>query len=70
MITLPHGPLTVPTNAPVMALNALIVPLLVLFETSRVLLKGPKPLGAAANSHGWFSGAPFARVFRKTPLSL
>jgi len=34
------------------------------------IAQGPKPLGAAANPHGWISGAPFASVFRKTPLSL
>ena len=52
VMTLPVVSFTVPTNAPVMALKALIVPLFVLLETSKVLLKGPKLLGAAANPQG------------------
>ncbi len=42
----------VPTNWPVMALKALIVPVLVLFETSKVLLNSPKFLGAMAKPQG------------------
>jgi hypothetical protein len=49
---LPLVSLIVPTNCPVTLLKALIVPLLVLFETSRVLLRGPKFLGAMAKPHG------------------
>jgi len=49
---LPMVSLTAPTNCPVVALKPLIVPLFVLFETSNVLLSGPKLLGAAANLQG------------------
>src|SRR6266481_629409 len=70
-IGLPLVSLIVPTNCPVRALKALIVPfLLMLFETSSVLLSGPKFFGAAASPQGWFRGAPWTSCFRKTPFSL
>jgi hypothetical protein len=47
-ILFPCRSLIVPTNSPVFGLNPLMVPLVELFETSRVLLSGPKLLGAKA----------------------
>jgi hypothetical protein len=41
-----------PTNWPVIALKALTVPLLVLFDTSSVLLNGPTFFGAMAKPQG------------------
>jgi len=52
------------------AVNALMVPVLVLFETSKVLLSEPKFLGATARPQGWLRGKPCATRFRKTPPSL
>src|SRR4030088_1126954 len=69
-ITLPVVSLTAPTNCPVMALKPLMLPVFVLFETSSVLLSGPKLLGAAAKPQGWFSGGPWARSFKNVPFSV
>ena len=51
-ITSPLSSFKVPTNWPVTALKALMVPVLVLFETSKVLLNSPKFLGAIAKPQG------------------
>src|SRR5271157_4359559 len=70
MIFLPHSSLIVPTNLPVIGSNPLISPWVTLFVTSRVLLNGPKLLGAAAMPQAWFSGGPWINVFTKVPSSL
>ena len=49
---LPFASLTVPTNWPRQRLKALMVPLLVLFETSRVLLSLSKIRGRHGNAPG------------------
>src|ERR1700726_1937904 len=57
-IAWPVDSLTTPEMWPVAALKALIVPLFVLLEISRVLLSGPKFEGATGSPQGWFNGAP------------
>src|SRR5580692_6460981 len=62
-IGLPVVSLSLPTNFPVVPSKALMVPVLVLFEISSVLLNGPNPPGAAVIPQGWLSGAPSIKCF-------
>ena len=67
---LPVLVLIVPTNFPVIGSNALMVPLTELFETSRVLLSGPKLRGASGDAPGLVECRPWISVFTKVPSSV
>ena len=66
----PEASVTLPTKFPVLGLNALMVPAVLLLPTSKVLLNGPKFAGAMANPQGWLNAELWVSCFTNVPSSI